>query len=514
MTTLPEPTEARAADKPLLRKDYSGRGMLFAEEQAAKLFKYESDATATLEPCGRPQEQPQQPQGEPQGPQQEDEENEDVGETSSGGGEARSGPETREHTQCRPLRKLGQWEDDEDALLLKAISRERERSPEGKIKWPLVASSVPQRSHKQCRERWVNHLSPTVIKHKWTSEEDALLLELGRKHLGKWAAIARFIPGRTENQVKVRWHILNRAEATEHPLLSSPLPLSPAQHRHHHHYHHQHQQQQQQEQQHQQQQEQQEQQHQDQQDQQHRSQHRQQQQQQQQHDDHHHHHHHHHQKQQLELKHQQQQQYLERKFLMLVPTPRLELQARPLTSSQLAPVQQTMLVQERVVQVYQSAEQCERAYAGLRQERKELLQQRQEAAQGPGFASPAPVPAPQNVDREPAELDEEAVLASPISVLSDELLGIGRLGLEHRNADLDVAWSELCTARSNSASKITLPPRSSSGCRSTRSSGGRDIGSIDSATGWVLGLPTSRVAQLLSDLLGQPSKAKVACRPR
>ncbi len=136
--------------------------------------------------------------------QQHDDAVRGAGETSRPGGEAQS---RRRHTrwgtgaaqgrQGEPPRKLGQWQEREEALLLKAIKREREQSLAGKLKWPRVGASVPQRSHKQCRERWVNQVSPAVIKYKWTCEEDALLLELGRTHLRKW----------TEHQVKVRCEI-------------------------------------------------------------------------------------------------------------------------------------------------------------------------------------------------------------------------------------------------------------------------------------------------------------------
>jgi len=34
----------------------------------------------------------------------------------------------------------------------------------GKIKWSVIASKLPGRIGKQCRERWFNHLDPTIVK--------------------------------------------------------------------------------------------------------------------------------------------------------------------------------------------------------------------------------------------------------------------------------------------------------------------------------------------------------------
>ncbi|KAH8045163.1 RNA polymerase II transcription regulator recruiting protein [Aureococcus anophagefferens] len=60
----------------------------------------------------------------------------------------------------------GAWSAEEDALLLKAIEAN------GTRKWSVLASHLPGRTGKQCRERWHNQLNPDISKSPWTEDED------------------------------------------------------------------------------------------------------------------------------------------------------------------------------------------------------------------------------------------------------------------------------------------------------------------------------------------------------
>lgn len=44
-------------------------------------------------------------------------------------------------------------------------------------KWSLIADKIPGRIGKQCRERWSNHLDPSLMKGEWTKEEDIALIQ-------------------------------------------------------------------------------------------------------------------------------------------------------------------------------------------------------------------------------------------------------------------------------------------------------------------------------------------------
>ncbi len=52
------------------------------------------------------------------------------------------------------------------------------------------------RSGKQCRERWHNHLDPNINKDYWTEKEENTLFLKHLEYGNKWSDIAHFLPGR------------------------------------------------------------------------------------------------------------------------------------------------------------------------------------------------------------------------------------------------------------------------------------------------------------------------------
>ena len=84
-----------------------------------------------------------------------------------------------------PTSKRRPWCAEEDLHLKGLVDQHGIKS------WAIIASFLPQRNGKQCRERWRHHLRPGLTKGEWTAEEEeeiwTRVLEFGTK----WVRRAR-----------------------------------------------------------------------------------------------------------------------------------------------------------------------------------------------------------------------------------------------------------------------------------------------------------------------------------
>lgn len=64
------------------------------------------------------------------------------------------------------LPKAGHWTPEEDHMLSLLVAKY------GPLAWSQIAAMMKSRNRKQCRERWVNTLSPQLVKRTWTPQED------------------------------------------------------------------------------------------------------------------------------------------------------------------------------------------------------------------------------------------------------------------------------------------------------------------------------------------------------
>lgn len=114
--------------------------------------------------------------------------------------------------------RKGPWRPDETELLADLVQKF------GACNWASIAAKIPGRNGKQARERWKNHLDPRLKKTKWTKAEDALLYHYYTRLGSKWSAIARKLPGRSDNDVKNRFNgaIRPRIDAGNPPVMQAP----------------------------------------------------------------------------------------------------------------------------------------------------------------------------------------------------------------------------------------------------------------------------------------------------
>ncbi|XP_009785308.1 myb-related protein 306-like [Nicotiana tabacum] len=97
--------------------------------------------------------------------------------------------------------KKGPWTPEEDIML---VSYVQEHGPGN---WRAVPTNTGlRRCSKSCRLRWTNYLRPGIKRGSFTDQEEKMIIQLQALLGNKWAAIASYLPERTDNDVKNYWN--------------------------------------------------------------------------------------------------------------------------------------------------------------------------------------------------------------------------------------------------------------------------------------------------------------------
>lgn len=87
----------------------------------------------------------------------------------------------------------------EDDLLKRIVSQF------GPRQWKSIATFLPGRTFRQCRDRYMNYLAPGISHTEWTTEEDRIVYEKYNLFGPQWTKIGKFLPTRTPNDIKIRY---------------------------------------------------------------------------------------------------------------------------------------------------------------------------------------------------------------------------------------------------------------------------------------------------------------------
>ena len=127
-------------------------------------------------------------------------------------------------------RPAAHWTQQEDKAVFTMVQEK------GIRKWSEIARMLnaqelnpacKERTGKQCRSRWLNHLDPSINKSPWTPDEEKQLIWLQTQLGNKWSEISRRMKGRTDNDVKNHYNsLLRKRDRTKRKAVKAKMKKS------------------------------------------------------------------------------------------------------------------------------------------------------------------------------------------------------------------------------------------------------------------------------------------------
>ncbi|XP_062188537.1 transcription factor MYB30-like [Phragmites australis] len=121
--------------------------------------------------------------------------------------------------------KKGPWTPEEDLVLVSYIQEH------GPGNWRAVPTRTGLiRCSKSCRLRWTNYLRPGIKRGNFTDQEEKLIVHLQALLGNRWAAIASYLPERTDNDIKNYWntHLKRKLQSGSDAAAKPPAHRPPS----------------------------------------------------------------------------------------------------------------------------------------------------------------------------------------------------------------------------------------------------------------------------------------------
>jgi hypothetical protein len=107
---------------------------------------------------------------------------------------------TRARYRTNRCHKNVKWRKDDDDLLIEVMSHDERPS------YAYLGQVFPGKTGQQVAERWDKVLNPRLTKGSWTREEDQIITDFVRANGSKsWQKVSALLPGRIGKQCRERW---------------------------------------------------------------------------------------------------------------------------------------------------------------------------------------------------------------------------------------------------------------------------------------------------------------------